>query len=193
MKILIPLDGSKFAENVLEPVTHLLDLKDRTNTVHLMKVVDQGESHPTWVLAPPVSHVMASEYELLQGARPAWAEGTLHTGILAETRFQAEDRARHLAEAYLDRISCRYFFGRAEKVVVAGNDPAEEIQAYARQEKVDLIAMATHGRKGLAKLVLGSVADKLLRSRVAPVYLVRPNSLHEDDPEPVESVPASRV
>jgi nucleotide-binding universal stress UspA family protein len=44
-----------------------------------------------------------------------------------------------------------------------------------RSEKPDLIVMATHGRSGIARLVLGSVADKVVHSGAAPVLLVRPS------------------
>jgi nucleotide-binding universal stress UspA family protein len=51
--------------------------------------------------------------------------------------------------------------------------PAEEIIAYARDIKADLIAMCTHGRSGIARWAYGSVADKVLRSAACPVLLVR--------------------
>lgn len=58
-----------------------------------------------------------------------------------------------------------------------GEDAAEALLEFAREQQVDLIAVATHGRSGLARMVMGSVADALLRSQVAPVYLVRPEAL----------------
>jgi len=51
--------------------------------------------------------------------------------------------------------------------------PAEEILAYAQQEHIDLIAMATHGRTGLKRVALGSVAEHVLRRASTPVLLVR--------------------
>ena len=52
-------------------------------------------------------------------------------------------------------------------------DPAEEMVAYAHQEHIDLIAMATHGRTGLKRVALGSVAEHVLRRTPTPVLLVR--------------------
>ena len=49
--------------------------------------------------------------------------------------------------------------------------------SYAREEGANLIAMATHGRGAVGQLVQGSVAAEVLRSGVAPVLLVRPQSL----------------
>lgn len=51
--------------------------------------------------------------------------------------------------------------------------PAEEILRYADENKVDIILMATHGRSGLRRWVMGNVADKVLRASKVPVWLVR--------------------
>jgi len=53
-----------------------------------------------------------------------------------------------------------------------GND-AEEILDHAAQEDIDLIAMSTHGRNGIKRFLLGSVAEKVLRHSPKPVFLVR--------------------
>jgi nucleotide-binding universal stress UspA family protein len=60
-----------------------------------------------------------------------------------------------------------------EVEVTSGAHPAEGILDYAEKTDVDLIAMATHGRGGVARLVLGSVADKVLRGGSVPVLLHR--------------------
>ena len=65
--------------------------------------------------------------------------------------------------------------GKAIKVrgeLVAGY-PADEILRYAGEHEVDLILMATHGWSGIKRWLLGSVADKVLRASVVPVWLVR--------------------
>lgn len=51
--------------------------------------------------------------------------------------------------------------------------PAEEILHYAEQNNVDLIMMATHGRSGIKRWAMGSVADKVLRASKVPVWLFR--------------------
>jgi len=56
--------------------------------------------------------------------------------------------------------------------VVVGS-PAEEILRYADRSDIDLILMATHGRSGISRWVMGSVADRVLRSSRIPVLLVR--------------------
>lgn len=52
---------------------------------------------------------------------------------------------------------------------VYGENPASEIVSQAEKEPAILIAMATHGRSGLARMILGSVADRVVRHSVAPV------------------------
>ena len=56
---------------------------------------------------------------------------------------------------------------------VPGAHPAEGILGFADRSEVDVIAMATHGRGGVARLVLGSVADKVIRGGHLPVLLHR--------------------
>jgi nucleotide-binding universal stress UspA family protein len=50
---------------------------------------------------------------------------------------------------------------------------AEEILAHSSRKEIDLIAMCTHGRSGLGRWALGSVADKIVRRSDKPVLLVR--------------------
>jgi nucleotide-binding universal stress UspA family protein len=50
---------------------------------------------------------------------------------------------------------------------------AESIVEHAEASRVDLIAMCTHGRTGLGRWVLGSVADRVLRAGSIPIFLVR--------------------
>jgi nucleotide-binding universal stress UspA family protein len=59
------------------------------------------------------------------------------------------------------------------QVVVAVGRPAEEILRVAREEKVDLIVMGTHGRTGVRHLLLGSVAEAVTRHAPCPVFTAR--------------------
>jgi glycine betaine transporter len=59
------------------------------------------------------------------------------------------------------------------QVTVAVGRPAEEILRVAREEKVDLIVMGTHGHAGLRHLLLGSVAEAVTRHAHCPVFTVR--------------------
>jgi nucleotide-binding universal stress UspA family protein len=53
-------------------------------------------------------------------------------------------------------------------------DVAEEILNHSKRNEIDLIAMSTHGRSGLGRWLLGSVAEKIVRHSEKPVLLLRP-------------------
>ena len=53
---------------------------------------------------------------------------------------------------------------------MATGDPAGEIVSFAEKEKVDLIVMGTHGRTGLGRLLMGSVAEAVVRRAPCPVF-----------------------
>jgi len=61
---------------------------------------------------------------------------------------------------------------KVESAVLVGH-PGEEIVDYAEKEDISLIVMATHGRSGIRRWALGSVADKVVRSTKRPVLLIR--------------------
>lgn len=60
----------------------------------------------------------------------------------------------------------------AEELVVDAQSPHEAILKVANERAVDLIVMGTHGRTGLARAVIGSVADRIVRHAPVPVVLV---------------------
>lgn len=62
---------------------------------------------------------------------------------------------------------------RARTDVRVGDDPRQEILAGARETGADFIAMSTHGRGGLSRMLIGSVADAVQRQAEIPVFLMR--------------------
>ena len=93
---------------------------------------------------------------------------------------------RREAEEYLAPISAAL---RSQGVdtawAIRHGRPADEILAAAQEGGADLIAMATHGRTGLGRLLFGSVAEAVLRRAPVPVFMIR-------EPHTVETVPAAR-
>ena len=61
---------------------------------------------------------------------------------------------------------------RAEATLVTSESPAREIAHYAAEHKVDLVVIGTHGRSGLSRLLIGSVAEKVVRLAPCPVLTV---------------------
>jgi nucleotide-binding universal stress UspA family protein len=76
-----------------------------------------------------------------------------------------KDRLEQLAKLARERIPAAV---RYETLVVSG-DPAERVLNAAHELDADLIVMGTHGRKGLSHLVLGSVAERVVRESPVPV------------------------
>ena len=97
--------------------------------------------------------------------------------VVLGTQQEEEDRAR--AMAYLNRIANRLRESSVEAntAVVVHDSVASAIVAYANRNSVDLISMFTHDRRGLAKLVKGSVAREVERRAVMPVRVFRPEDL----------------
>jgi len=75
---------------------------------------------------------------------------------------------------YLDSVTARLTAdGFAVEAILASGDPAKEITAAAEREHCDLIAMGTHGHRGVKDLIYGSVANEVRHQSMVPVLLVR--------------------
>jgi universal stress protein A len=61
----------------------------------------------------------------------------------------------------------------AVETAVRWGEPVEEIVAYAREQAIDLVVVATHGRTGLSHVLLGSVAERIVREAPCPVLTIR--------------------
>ncbi|UCG11626.1 MAG: universal stress protein, partial [Deltaproteobacteria bacterium] len=78
------------------------------------------------------------------------------------------------AEEYLDGIAKQLSHrGFEVEVHVRYGDVADEILSHSKRNEVDLIAMSTHGRSGLGRWLLGSVAEKIVRHSEKPVLMLR--------------------
>jgi len=147
--ILIPLDGSCFAEHALEPA----------------QTIASGSELLLLAVAPAVDDIARAEV----GVIPYW--------------MQAEcDAERDHRDQYLKQVAERLAAGgqRVHTRLVTGL-PAEAILHAADVEQADLIVMTTHGRSGLSRLWLGSVAAKVAQGAQVPVLLVRPQEALTDE------------
>ena len=97
-----------------------------------------------------------------------WAARNMEQLNLRESEEMKEDRA------YLERVSQELRASGLEvDAVLAAGDPAKEIAAAAEREKVDLIALATHGHRLLEDVVRGSTATELRHRTKVPILMVR--------------------
>jgi nucleotide-binding universal stress UspA family protein len=144
-QIVVPLDGGALAEHILQ---HALAL---------------GAG-------------MSATYTLLRVVTPATlfrpAAFTLPTDLDPDTTRQQQTEAHRYLQAIATRLQADGLEVRTQ--VVVAQSPATAILEYARDHAADLIALATHGRGGAVRLLLGSVADKIVRGASTPVLLYRP-------------------
>lgn len=80
------------------------------------------------------------------------------------------------AETGLEKFRDKHFPGPAKvSVAVLSGDISESLVGYACENHVDLIIMGTHGRKGLERILLGSVAERVLKAAPMPVMVINPH------------------
>jgi nucleotide-binding universal stress UspA family protein len=125
--------------------------------------------------------LVGARYTLARVVSPALPTGyaPMPEAMLTEANYGPELQLLvQEAEAYLGMVASRLREEgqKVETQVVVETQAALGILEFAREKAVDLIAMATHGRSGISRLLLGSVADKVLRGTTAPVLLYRPRS-----------------
>jgi nucleotide-binding universal stress UspA family protein len=83
---------------------------------------------------------------------------------------EAKNRMTEMLEEV--RVNRLERYANTELIVDLG-DPAEQIIQLASRRNVDLIVTSTHGRSGLSHLIMGSVAEKIIRHAPCPVFVVR--------------------
>jgi nucleotide-binding universal stress UspA family protein len=105
---------------------------------------------------------------VLQPVPPMVLEGSRHI-VVEDEETRRVDALEYLAPLAIDLRSKAV---RVETRVHHGT-PATEIVNAAREVRADLIAMTTHGRSGLRRLMFGSVAEAVLRHSDIPVFLLR--------------------
>jgi len=145
-RIVVPLDGSALAEAVLEPAVQFGELLGAEYILYRAVVALRPAPlpYPAVMLIPEPTEV---------------------TSILEQQ-----------ASRYLDDVAgtLRARGLHVETVVEVTTDPVAGIATWAERHGADLIALATHGHGGAARLLLGSVADKLLRTASVPLMVWRP-------------------
>lgn len=144
--IVVPLDGSGLAEQILARIVPLAKLEEAEIT--LLHVLIRSED----------------AYE--NGADPTlpWWEKRVAGAQAYLSRRAAEIRAKGVT-ATID--------------VVVGDRVADTLTDYSRREGADLIAIATHGRGGLARVLRGSVADAVTKTAMSSILVFHPDRAAE--------------
>jgi nucleotide-binding universal stress UspA family protein len=145
-KILVPLDGSRLSETILEHVKVVVTGCGIPPDVVLLNIVEPFRIQP-------------------------FTDGT---GWVQKIQKEA----KRVAKIYLDQLVEKFEKdGITAEALVLSGDPGKVILEYAEKNNVDLIIMCSHARSGVARLVFGSVADKISRYSPVPVLVVTPPGL----------------
>jgi len=137
--ILVPLDGSKIAENILTEVEELAVL-----------------------LKAKLSLVYVSKAHVLPGVDPTGEQ----VRVINEAQEYLENIKEQLSAKIIDiKLHSPYGY------------PADKILEVCKRHDIDLIAMSTHGRSGIGRWLLGSVAEKVVRHSEVPVLLLRSHDM----------------
>jgi nucleotide-binding universal stress UspA family protein len=144
-RIMVLLDGSALAESVL-PHAQKLAIREGAELI-LLRAVD--------TLLAPNAMPYADIYRLDQA-----------------TILRARTAAHTYLSAHAEQLRASGLTVHTQ--VCQGDEPWQAILTAAEANAVDLIAMATRGQGGIARMLLGSTADKILRSCTLPVLLIHP-------------------
>lgn len=170
---------------LVRPEEEAVDLAEQPKMDHLMVLLD-GTPLAEQILeqAVPLARLLKARVMLTRVVRPVLRpdylpEGTtigwLDTSTIEQVR-QHQIELEKDAHDYLDQIARRLRDTELEVDVrvLVGEQPAVRILDEAEAARTRMIALTTHGRSGLSRLVLGSVADKVVRGAHVPVLVQRP-------------------
>jgi nucleotide-binding universal stress UspA family protein len=153
-KILVPLDGSKLSECSLNHVKQLFENSPAGEVVLLNAVV----------IEIPWRRLNEGE----KGHKVTFDIGAFEKSFFDESR-------KYLAKVKY-RLSSEGLNVKTE--TIESKEPSDTITEYAQSKGVDLIVISTHGYNGIQRMMLGSVALKVLHKSNVPVLLIRPEACH---------------
>jgi len=154
-RLLVPLDGSRFASGALRYATEVA--KRFGAEVILIQVIK-----PTTFIIDAGGPV---------GISPAASEIAVQAALEADKRNAA--RARRYLSGKVRAMRSRDI--QSSYRVLTG-DPAHSITEFSEKENIDVVVMTTHGKSGLKRAIMGSVADVVIRESGKPVLVVRPQT-----------------
>ena len=143
--ILVPTDGSKLSAKAIRAAARLAG-------------ICQAKLTGLYVIAPDLP--------------PVYAEGVMYGGLSARNYRELKEKEAKKALAVVD-IEAQTAGVQVAKTSVTADQPWRAIIDTARSKKCDLIVMASHGRRGLSGLLLGSETAKVLTHSKVPVLVCR--------------------
>ncbi len=153
-KILVPLDGSELAECALNHVKKLCQNGPIEEVVLLNAVVADIPWRALNVGDGEDGHAITFDYIAFK-----------KTFIANSMKYLARVKSRLSSEGI-----------KIKTETIESNEPSNTITDYAQKNDVDLIVIATNGYTGMKKMMLGSIALKVLHESNVPVLLIRPEA-----------------
>ena len=173
-KVLLPLDDSDFSRQIIPYLSQFLD----PLTHHIMLLHVSQEQIRGLTPAPPVQTVDSwpqptyqSQQDIHRAKHPIYAN---------QMRATREATLMELLRPTVNDLQEAGF--TVSSLIKFAADPAYTILELIEQEQVDLIAMTTHARSGVSRLLFGSVAETVLHHVSIPILLLRPvQHLHPEN------------
>ena len=163
-RILVPNDGSQFCRQIYPQITKFIPPED--TELILLRVGHQPEGLVGAPPRPAAINVSVPMYDTSRdaeyAAHPIFASQEYDSAEAEIKRTMIED-AHELEDA-----------GYQVKVEVRFGDRGDEIIRYVEHNSVDMVAMTTHWRTGIQKLIFGSVAQQVAGHVSVPVMMIRP-------------------
>jgi len=172
-KILVPLDGSKLAETVLPHVEKI------ARGCAVPQVILVTVTQPVRVKTPKGERIeqLPVKYQssiIYYGTSMSNIGGEIVPATLMDLPVTIGKMAK-TGYNYLARVAQKLKDnGIQVTIAVLIGDIAEEITHFAKEEKADLIVMASRGKRGLRRWDVGNAAEKVFRSTDIPILMVKP-------------------
>jgi nucleotide-binding universal stress UspA family protein len=178
LHVLVALDGSPLSETAIVPTIYL---------IAALAAPGQGALHLMQVVITPLTYGKFRSH------------ATVDHYLLGQRQLEAETYLGTLVDRLRQGVLARFNLAITWSVTIA-SDAAEAIIQLAEQPeepenegKYDLVAMATHGRGGLRRLLMGSVTEKVLGRTQYPLFIVRPYEVEAQAQQKAETANGERT
>ena len=168
--ILVPTDGSDFSRQVFSHIREYLPAEENELTLIRVSATPHGHvGHPAKPAAPDSTVPMyESRHDVVEAQHPIYASQEQASTAADLQRKLLADAHKFEEDGYTVNTVIRF-----------NGNPGQAIMKYIDNNDVDMIAMTTHGRSGVERMLHGSVAQYLSKHASVPVMLVRPSKEKE--------------
>ncbi len=164
-KVVIPVNGSDFSRQIADYVVEFLPAEE--NDIVLLRVAHRQEGfigHPARLAGPDTDVAMYdTSQDVTEATHPIYATQVEESAV-AEFRREIQPMINLLlGKGYNVDFAVRF------------GSPGEQIVDYIENHDVDLVAMTTHSRSGINRMIFGSVAEHVSHRVGIPILMVRPS------------------